>query len=98
MIDAPTNAPRGGGSLNTTREKTGRPITCLLPKIKVIPLADVRFQLLDGQPLRGIRSNSDGTLPIKGLVDVAAGESIVMTTVKGDQAFAQVIKTLPLDG
>ena len=98
LIDAPTNAPRGGGSLNTTREKTGRPITCLLPKIKVIPLADVRFQLLDGQPLRGIRSNSDGTLPIKGLVDVAAGESIVMTTVKGDQAFAQVIKTLPLDG
>ena len=97
LIDAPTDAPRGGGSLSTNCEKTGRPVSCLLPPIKVIPFADVRFQLLDGRPVRGTRSKADGTLPVKGLIDVAEGESVLMTTIKDDQAFAQVIKTLPLD-
>ncbi len=74
---------------------TGRPPSCLLPKLKTLPGAGALFTA-DGAPVRGARSLPDGTLQARGLVDVAPGTRLVMTSFDGEKADVQVIKTLPL--
>lgn len=97
MIDPPTEAPRGSGFVKDHASNTGRPHTCNLPPIKTLPNADVRFSTEDGQPIRGARSLANGVVPICGLVDVAPGTRVVMTSFDGIRAEARVINTLPIE-
>lgn len=96
LIDPPTETPRGGGFVEEHVSNTGRPHTCKLPPIKTLPDADVLFSTEDGQPVRGVRSLTDGALPVQGLVDIAPGTLILVTSFDGEKADAQVIKTLPV--
>ncbi len=96
MIDAPTEEPRGGGQLAETASVTGRPITSRLPEIKTLPNADIRFVTTEGRPLRGARSLSDGRVPISGLVDVEAGQTVLVTAYDGEKAKTLTISTMPL--
>lgn len=95
LIDPPTREYRGGGFVEARAGTTGRPHTCKLPAIRTLPDADVRFVTLDGRPIRAARSRADGTVPVAGLVDVAPGTKIIMTTSDKEDADAQVLTTLP---
>jgi hypothetical protein len=68
-----------------------------LPEIKTLSSADVHFSRLDGRPIRGSRSNDDGSLTLATLVDIEPGSQIVMVTVGGGQVDAQLLTTLPLE-
>lgn len=96
LVDGPKDAPRGGGHVETTALKTGRPFTCRLPEIKTLPDAHVRLATADGRPIRGARSLADGTVPVPGLADVKPGTRVVVTASRGDEADAKVVRTLPL--
>tara|TARA_B100000809_G_scaffold254524_1_gene291825 strand:+ start:478 stop:3090 length:2613 start_codon:yes stop_codon:yes gene_type:complete len=97
IIDAPGKEPRGGGSIDRLASSTGRLPSSTLPKnLKVLPDADVNFSTLDGKPIRGTRSLSDGTLPVTNLVDVAPGTRVLMTARSGDTVDARVVETVGL--
>jgi hypothetical protein len=68
-----------------------------LPEIKTLPLADVRFSTLDGQPIRGTRSADDGSLALAGLVDIKPGSQIVMVAVGENKVDARLLTTLPVE-
>ncbi len=95
LIDPPTETSRGGGAIEDRATNTGRLISSALPKLKTLPDADVLFTTSNGAPVRGTRSLPDGTLPMRGFVDVAPGTRLIMTTFDREKANAQVIKTLP---
>jgi hypothetical protein len=94
MIDAPGEAPRGGGSLEETASESGRPLTCRLPKIKTLPNADVRFVHTDGRPIRGTRSQKDGSVSLKGLPEIEPGTQLIVTAFDGQNSESQTIKAL----
>jgi hypothetical protein len=94
MIDPPSESPRGGGSLSEKASESGRPVACKLPEIKTLANADVRFVHTDGRPIRGVRSLSDGSLPIKGLTDVDPGSKIIVTAFDGEASQSQTIRAL----
>ena len=96
LIDPPNETPRGGGWSEIKRASTGRPPSCVLPEIKTLPSADVRFSRLDGRPIRGTRSNDDGSLALVGLVDVKPGSQIVMVAVGDNTVDARLLTTLPV--
>jgi len=96
LIDPPTDKPRGGGSARIPLQSTGRPIACQLPAIKTLPNAEVHFATIQGQAIRGTRSAADGTISLKGLVDVEPAARVVMTAVAGTKVDAQVVTTLPV--
>ena len=91
MIDAPDETPRGGNSLEETASQSGRPLICQLPEIQTLPNADVRFVHTDGRPVRGVRSLDDGSIPIKGLTDVAPGTQLIVTAFDGKNSQSQTI-------
>ncbi len=91
MIDAPSEAPRGGGALNEVASNSGRLPTSTLPPIKTLPNADVRFVHTDGRPIRGTRSLADGTVPLKGLPDIQPGTQLIVTAFDGDHSASQTI-------
>ncbi|MEM7392589.1 MAG: alkaline phosphatase D family protein, partial [Verrucomicrobiota bacterium] len=93
MIDAPSEIPRGGGALDIGAAGTGRKPTCRLPEIKTLPHADVRFSTLNGRPIRGARSNAEGTISLVGLIGPEPGEKIMVTAQDGEQADAQLVVT-----
>ncbi len=93
LVDPPSETPRGGGSVQEVAARTGRPPTCSLPAVKLLPAADVLLTRLDGRPLRGARTLADGTLPVRGLVGVAPGESILATARSGGEVAAELIVT-----
>lgn len=93
LVDPPTEPPRGGGSVQEVASRTGRPPTCSLPAVKLLPNADVLITYSDGRPLRGARTLADGSLPVRGLVDVDPGEAILATARSGEQAMAELIVT-----
>ncbi len=93
LVDAPSEKPRGGGSLETFASETGRLATCSLPPMKTLPDADVRFTYLDGRPIRATRSLGDGTVPIDGLVDVPSGDSVILVAFDGQESDSQVLQT-----
>ena len=94
-LDEPPNSePRGGGAVYAGASGTGRPVDCLLPRLKTLPHAEVRFTTREGRPLRGARSRGDGSVAAAGLVGVAAGSDVIMTAHDGKNVDAQVVGTL----
>ncbi len=93
LVDPPSESPRGGGSVQENASRTGRLPKCSLPEVKLLPNADVLLTRLDGRPLRGARTLPDGTLPVRGLVDVSPGETILATARSGGKAAAKQIRT-----
>ena len=94
MVDHPDEKPRGDGHVEKVKaSETGRPIASKLPEIKTLALADVQFDRTDGTPIQAIRSLTDGTIPLIGLVEVKPGEKIRMSAFDGKQADAQIIVT-----
>ncbi len=91
MIDAPDEAPRGGGSLSEIASESGRPLNCQLPAIETLPNADVRFVHVDGRPVRGTRSLSDGSVSLKGLPDIEPGTQLIVTAFDGEKSESQTI-------
>lgn len=96
LADDPADEPRGGGMLDLAISRTGRPLSCRLPRIKTPPSAEVTFYALDGKPLRATLSGEDGYLTISGLVDVAPGADVVMTSRRHGDLDSRLIQTLPL--
>jgi len=96
LIDPPTEKPRGGGGATIPLQSTGRPIACQLPKLKTLPNADIHFATIQGKPIRGTRSSADGTISLKGLIDIEPATRVVMTAIAGTEVDAQVITTLPI--
>ena len=94
MIDAPTQQPRGGGSLETTAKETGRIPGCQLPAVNTLPNADVRFVPTEGRPIRATRSDDKGQVLLSGLVDIATGTKVIVTAFDGTQSQSQVIETI----
>ena len=94
MIDPPSEPPRGGGSLSEKASESGRPVACLLPEIKTLANADVRFVQQDGLTFRGVRSLNDGSVSIKGLTDVDPGTKIIVTAFNGETSQSQTIRVL----
>jgi hypothetical protein len=66
--------------------------------VKLLPTADVLLTRLDGRPLRGTRTLRDGTLPVRGLVDVDPGETILATARSGGKVVAKQIRTASREG
>ncbi len=95
IIDAPQDAPRGGGTVFRGASTTGRVPSSALPKLDTLPNADVNFHYLDGRPILGTRSTPDGTLSLTGLPDILPGTSILMNVRAGNAVEAKVITTLP---
>ena len=91
LIDAPTEPPRGGGSLQEPASQSGRPLTCKLPPIKTLPDADVRFVHTDGRPIRGTRSRPDGSITLRGLTGVKPGTQLIVTAFDGKQSESQTV-------
>ena len=98
LVDSPSETPRGGGSVQERAANTGRVPSCSLPETKLLPNADVLLTAADGRPLRGCRTLADGRLPIRGLVDVSPGESVVATARRGSRISAKVLTTGPWNG
>jgi hypothetical protein len=94
MIDAPKEAPRGGGSLETTVSTTGRRPSSELPNLKTLANADIRVVATNGAPLRGTRSDTDGRLPSTTLVDVPKGSMVIVTAFDGSQSESKVVSTV----
>ena len=94
MIDAPHQDPRGGGSLETAASETGRRPASRLPAIETLPNADIRVVSTDGTPIRGTRSQADGSLPRTSLVDVPEGTPVIVTAFDGRTSQSTVVKTI----
>jgi hypothetical protein len=98
LVDPPSESPRGGGAVQENASRTGRPPKCRLPEVKLLPTADVLLTRLDGRPLRGARTLPDGSLPVRGLVDVDPGETILATARSGGKVVAKQIRTASREG
>lgn len=96
LIDPPTERPRGGGFVDHPIEETGRPVSCRLPELTLLPNADVHIFRTDGRPIRATRSTNSGDVPLKGLVDVSPGTRLVVSVVDGRKAEMQIVTTEPL--
>ena len=94
LIDAPDETPRGGGSLSETASQSGQAATCKLPSIKTLPNADLRLAHTDGRPIRGTRSQPDGSLPLKTLPNIAPGAQLILTAFDGIESRSQTVTTL----
>ena len=93
LIDAPDDAPRGGGSLTETASQSGQTPSCKLPAVKTLPNADLRLVHTDGRPIRGTRSQPDGSLPLKSLPNIAPGTQLILTAFDGKESHSQTITT-----
>ncbi len=91
LVDPPTEAPRGGGPLETTSTQTGRRPNGKLPRIKTLPNADIYFTDTDGKSIRGARSDEDGIVHIRGLVDVQPGTKVVVNAYDGERSESHVV-------
>jgi len=92
LIDPPSETSRGGGDVAERASNTGRPATCRVDRLTVLPDADVLFSDADGRPIRGSRSQSDGSITVAGLVGPQPGAEIVVTSRRGAQTSAQVVQ------
>ena len=94
MVDAPTEKPRGGGSLDTTAANTGRSSNSQLPKLTTLANADVRIVSTGGVPIRGTRSSADGSVPETRLVGIGKGTQVIVTSFDGQQSESKVVTTV----
>ena len=97
LIDAPEQEPRGGDSLETSASRTGRKPLCRLPEVKTIRDAEVRILSIDGRPIRGTTSLSDGRVPVAGLVDIPPGEEVIIVAHRQNETDAKKVLTLPAE-
>jgi len=93
LIDPADAPPRGGGAVKRKASESGRVPSSKLPAFQTLPNADVRIATLDGQSLRGIRSNDSGEVAELGLPDVQAGTKLLVTATNGEEAQAQLLTT-----
>ena len=91
LVDAPTEQPRGGGSLATVASKTGRLPNSQLAAFTTLPNADVRFTDIQGKPIFATRSGADGSVAAQPLIDVASGMQLVMTAFDGAKSESRVL-------
>ena len=97
LVDPPSEEPRGGGSVAESAANTGRPPTCRIPAVKLPPDADVLITDSMGRPVRGGRTLADGSLPIRGLTGVAAGEIVILTARNGGRVSSQAVTTTAVE-
>ena len=97
LVDPPSEEPRGGGSVAESAANTGRPPTCRIPEVKLPPDADVLITDSMGRPIRGGRTLADGSLPIRGLTGVAAGEIVILTARNGGRVSSQAVTTTAVE-
>ena len=94
LVDAPDEKPRGGNHFSGTIADTGRKVDCKLPSIKTLPNADVLFLSMNGSPIRGARSDSNGIVAVTGLTDVVPGEKVLMVSNDGRDSISKVMTTM----
>jgi hypothetical protein len=94
LIDATSEAPRGGGEISTVASATGRKPLAKLPPIKTLPSADVRFADIEGHPILASRSDENGIVKINGLPDIPVGTRLLMTSFDGKQTESAVLTTI----
>ena len=94
LTDTPETQPRGGTSFKRAASQTGRPVSCRLPSVDLMPDSDVYFYTLTGEPILATRNFGNRTLQLKGLIDIDPGTPILMVNVKGTQSTSKVIKTI----
>ena len=87
---------RGGGSIDAKASEIGK-----TPSVKISPdttlaNADLLFLKEGGVPIRGSRSLSDGTVPVKTLIGVEPGDNIVVVAMRGDESQAQTLVARPI--
>ena len=68
----------------------------MLPAMRTLPNANVHIATVDGIPVRGTKSRSDGTLGPMELIDVSPGEAVVVTAVAEGEAQAHAATTVAL--
>ena len=96
LIDHPRDAERGGAPLEARASDLGRVPDCRLPRTRLFPNADVQIALMDGTPLRGTRTLSDGTLALRTLIGVPPETPLLVTARTANQTEARIIESLPL--
>ena len=96
LIDSPQDEPRGGGSVRDHASNTGDPPTSLVPEIQLLPNADVHIALMNGQSLRGTRTDQDGKLRQRSLADVPPGTKLIVTANDGKEADAKGVRAVGL--
>ncbi len=98
LVDSPSEQPRGGGAVAASASATGRPHSCSLPQVRLLPEADVLLHTTDGRPLRGARTLADGRLPLKGLSGIPPGETVLATARAAGRVQARMLVTGPVGG
>ena len=94
LIDSPEITPRGDGMGNKSLLETGRELISQFPKnFKTIPNADVYFYFDDGTPITATKSKNDGTLLIKGIIDIPANTTIRMVSINTKENQIKIFKT-----
>ena len=96
IIDSPTQFPRGGNKINIRSLDTGRQASSILPRISLIPDADVQISSLEGEPIRGTRTGPDGTINYTKLVDIKSGTPLLVTAYSSNNSTSRIINTLPI--
>jgi len=94
LEDVPNTGPRGGGEVRARASATGRTPDSLLPDVKLAGDAEVRVTRVDGRPVRGVRTMANGSLAVRGLVGVPAGETVLLTAFDGERAESKVVRTV----
>ena len=94
LIDAPDEAPRGGGMLTIKSTDMGRPAASVLPETSLIPGADVQISRLSGELVRATRTGPDGTMPLTRLIDVEPATPLLVTAYSTEEAVSLIIQTI----
>ncbi len=97
LVDPPSEEPRGGGSVAESAGNTGRPPTCRIPAVKLLPDADVLITDSAGRPVRGGRTPADGLLPLRVLTGPAPGETVILTARSGKKVFSKAVTTTAVE-
>ncbi len=85
LIDAPSETPRGGSSLETAASATGRTARSRINGFKTLSNADVRFSTEEGQAIRATRSSAKGEVPAIGLPDLDPDSVVIATAWDGQR-------------
>ena len=69
----------------------GRPFS---ETMTTLPDADVRVVTTDGVPVRGTRSDADGSIPRTTMDDVAKGTKVIVTAYDGQRSESTVVTSV----